>query len=96
MKPTDHSKNPYSLLEAVSGWMQCSIDIEAAINKAKTEVANGIKSPKEAFLAVLDVLEHPKNKQFGTMDGEPKMLAWSSFMRGLGLANVRAFLQGVV
>ncbi len=64
----NHDSNPFELYQAVPGWKEASIDIEAVINVAKKKVLMGVE-PDVAYKEVNAVLH--KYSPWGAEDSEP-------------------------
>lgn len=75
----NHDTNPFELYQAMPGWKEASIDIEAVIKVAKMQVLKGV-DPGVAYKEVDAVLR--KYRDWGAEDSEPIWHAAKLFCAG--------------
>lgn len=72
-------QNPWELYSTKAGWELVSTRLDQAIGQALAALGRTIeagakptKAAEQAFQAVLTVMDHPENSEFGAGDSEPR------------------------
>lgn len=72
-------QNPWELYSTKAGWELVSTRLDQAIGQALAALdrtieagAKPTKAAEQAFQAVLTVMDHPENNEFGAGDSEPR------------------------